>query len=358
MSQASNDNQSSIGCRPGDRVSEYVLESLIGAGTFGEVWRARHHIWSEQVAIKFPTQPEYVRHLQREGTVVHGLRHANVVRVQGFDPYAERPYLVMELVDGPSLRDVIDRHREGLDRDVVSTLMRGVLSAIQAAHTNGVLHRDLKPSNVLLNLGDRALEEVRSEDVKVVDFGLGVGVDPSGVSMVHSASLAADTRLVGTLPYIAPEMRDHGEEATPKSDLYAIGVMLFELLTGSRPAGAELPSTMRADATEFDELFQRLYARVDRRLATAEAALALLPRDARAPAMQVTSVATTAVGNARAVGLLSCNACHTPAEPGDQYCTQCGARLADEVRCPQCAAYPAPDDRYCIYCGTQVRASA
>ena len=79
----------------------------MGAGSFGEVWRARHHVFGEFVAIKIPTDPKFVRNLQREGVAVHGLRHPNIVRAIDLDPYADPPYLVMEYVDGPSLRQVI-----------------------------------------------------------------------------------------------------------------------------------------------------------------------------------------------------------------------------------------------------------
>src|SRR5271169_4047227 len=93
---------------PGQRVSEYVLEAKVGGGTFGEVWRAHHHVWADQlVAIKIPSDPQYLRTLQREGVAIHGLVHPNIVRALGFDPYAATPYLVMEYVPGTSLRPLI-----------------------------------------------------------------------------------------------------------------------------------------------------------------------------------------------------------------------------------------------------------
>ncbi len=95
----------------GDRISNYLLETRLGAGSFGEVWRARHHVFDDVVAIKIPTDPQYVRNLQREGVAVHGLHHPNIVRAIDLDPYADPPYFVMEYVDGPSLREVIDSHR-------------------------------------------------------------------------------------------------------------------------------------------------------------------------------------------------------------------------------------------------------
>src|SRR5262245_44572053 len=90
------------------RISEYILDQRLGAGTFGEVWRARHHVWADQmVAIKIPTDPQYIRNLQREGAALHGLEHDNIVQARGFDPYADPPYLVMEYVPGMSLRTLI-----------------------------------------------------------------------------------------------------------------------------------------------------------------------------------------------------------------------------------------------------------
>ena len=93
---------------PNQRVGEYVLQDRIAAGAFGEVWRAHHHVWMDQlVAVKIPTDPQFLRNLQREGIAVHGLQHPNIVRAIGFDPYADPPYLTMEYVPGTSLRPLI-----------------------------------------------------------------------------------------------------------------------------------------------------------------------------------------------------------------------------------------------------------
>src|SRR3989440_1899210 len=128
---------------PNQRISEYVLDQKIGAGTFGEVWRARHHVWVDQlVAIKIPTDPQYVRALQREGVAIHGLLHPNIVRAIGFDPYGDPPYLTMEYVPGTSLRPVILARTAGAN-DAVA-IMKQVLSGLKYAHANGLVHRDIK----------------------------------------------------------------------------------------------------------------------------------------------------------------------------------------------------------------------
>ncbi len=338
----------------GDRISEFVLEAKLGSGAFGEVWRARHHVWSDEyVAIKLPTEPEYVRYLQREGVVVHGLRHPNIVRVLGLDPYAEQPYLTMELVDGPSLRDVLDRYRGGMLFDGVATITRGVLSAIAVAHENGVLHRDLKPGNVLLNLAGRDVDELRVEDVKVGDFGLGVRTGDALRSMAQSVSMEREEKLVGTLAYMAPEVRD-GQQPDERSDLFAIGVMLFEMLTGERPAGVELPSTVRPEAEPLDDLFRKLCSGYERRIASAAAALEVL--DAACPPVVAGRGVPPIPPTTPVVGYIRrCQECQTVAERDDQFCTECGHQLVDHLRtCASCGGFPSPDDRFCIFCGARL----
>jgi serine/threonine protein kinase len=344
---------------PGLRVSEYVLEERVGAGTFGEVWRARHHIWdTEQVAVKLPTEPEYVRFLQREGRVVHGLRHPNIVRVFGLDPYAETPYLVMELVRGPALRAVLAEHKKGLPLDAAVVILRGLLRAMAVAHAAGVIHRDLKPGNVLLNLAGRGLDALAVDDVKVGDFGLGVGSPDALKSMIEqSASLARDEQgatLAGTLAYMAPEIRDGAHAPDARGDLYAIGVILFEMLTGERPAGAEVPSTLRPDCPPgLDGIFRRLYTRYENRYETADAVLADLEAAIQAP--RLPPVPPPLPPGAREPRGSVCAHCQARVEPLDQFCTQCGTQLAPVVRrCASCGAYPGLEDNYCIYCGTEV----
>src|SRR3712207_3680653 len=129
---------------PNQRVGEYVLQDRINAGTFGEVWRACHHVWSDQhVAVKIPTDPQYLRNLQREGVAIHGLTHPNIVRAIGFDPYADPAYLAMEYVPGTSLRPLIQNKSLKI-QDAVS-VMKQVLAGLSHAHAQNLVHRDVKP---------------------------------------------------------------------------------------------------------------------------------------------------------------------------------------------------------------------
>src|SRR5215218_7026985 len=206
----------------GQRIGEYVLDEPLGKGAFGEVWRARHHVWLEQlVAVKIPTDPQYLRNLQREGATIQGLVHANIARAIAFDPYADPAYLATEYVPGTSLRPLITS--KALKPDDAIAIMQQILAGVKHAHAHGIVHRDVKPENVLVH--ERAAREGYATEgvVKVTDFGLGrVASDGAMQSIAYSASLndPKARELAGTLDYMPPEVRG-GAQADARADLYA-----------------------------------------------------------------------------------------------------------------------------------------
>ncbi|MBI4576092.1 MAG: protein kinase [Planctomycetes bacterium] len=248
----------------GQRVSEYLLEERVGSGGFGEVWRARHHLWPEQVvAIKLPTEPEFVRQLRREGVIQHKLESPHVVRTRGCDPSHEPPYLVMDYVDGESLRELL-RRRGCLPPAEALGVARQVLEGLSVAHAAGVVHRDLKPENVLVGTDGV---------VRLTDFGLGRVSERAAASIALSGSVASEAGgLTGTLRYLAPEQRDDPDEVDARTDVYAFGLVLFEMLSGELPQGGELPSDLVPGLdTRVDEVFRRCYTRREARYADARA---------------------------------------------------------------------------------------
>lgn len=257
------------------RIGEYVLQSKIAAGTFGEVWLGRHHAWADElVAVKIPTDADYIRNLQHEGNAVRNLSHVGIVRAINFDPFAEIPYLVMEYVPGTSLRTVIQRGP--MQAEDATAVLRQVLEALVYAHAQNIIHRDIKPENVLIHERTRTEGFAASGVVKLTDFGLGKTAGASAGSIMYSASIADARNIVGTLQYMAPEQRDGGE-IDGRADLYACGVVLYEMLTGRRPAGLTLPSEENpAVPKHLDEIFRRAYARVDCRFASANEFLTAL----------------------------------------------------------------------------------
>ena len=336
----------------GDRISNYLLEECVGSGSFGEVWRARHHVFGDIVAIKVPTDPQYVRNLRSEGVAVHGLHHPNVVRAIDLDPYGDPPYLVMEYVDGPSLREAVDECGREFPVDAAVAILRGTLHALTAAHEAGVIHRDIKPANILLGHPLEKLASISEQAVKVTDFGLGRVGGTTTHSIMQSGSLVTEDgrSVAGTLAYMSPEQKE-GKEADGRSDLYSCGIVLFEMLTGERPQGGDLPSSLRKGIPgHLDDVFRRTYTRRDRRFESALEMLAATSPDPRRVD------APSPPGWVPTGGEPHCPTCKAPIHRDDQFCIRCGHQLVASVpRCNACHAFVHASDRFCIFCGNDLR---
>jgi serine/threonine-protein kinase len=320
-------------------------------------------VWADQfVAIKIPTDPQYVRNLQHEGAAIHGLVHPNIVRAIGFDPYADPPYLTMEYVPGMSLRQLIVEKRP--DSAGAIAIMKQVLAGLEYAHKNGVVHRDMKPENILVH--ERAFKDGFDCEgvIKVTDFGLGRAATKTAVgSIAYSASLndPAGREIAGTLDYMSPEQRSGGE-VDARADIYACGVVLYELLTGERPAGTDVPSDLNRSVPKYlDEAFRRSYARLDKRFVSAEDFIRALTAAPPGPP-PLPMVGTGGVGGVGGVvvrpgatpGITRsmCPSCKRGVDATDQFCMHCGVQLVSHVRrCPKCGAYPDVSDRFCMFCG-------
>ena len=199
----------------------YVLDEPIGAGGYCEVWRATDTVLTRQVAVKllhpgYASQGEALTRFRAEARHAGALSHENVARVYDFgEPTDGQSYLVMELVDGPSLADVLARGPLGVrpTMDMVAQVAAG----LQAAHAAGLIHRDVKPANILFT---------SEGSVRITDFGI--------AHAVGSAPVTSTGMVMGTPGYIAPE-RVSGAQAGPASDLYGLGIVAYECLTGSQP---------------------------------------------------------------------------------------------------------------------------
>ena len=343
--------------QPGDRISNYLLEEPVGAGSFGQVWRAKHHVLDQVVAVKVLTDPQYVRNFRAEGVAVHGIRHPNVVRALDLDPYADPPYLIMEYVDGPSLRAVIDEHPKGLPVDAAIRIVRGVLAGLQTAHDAGLVHRDVKPANILLRMPHGDLNRVEEGDVKLTDFGLGRATSVTTASIMQSGSLTTDEgrSIAGTLAYMSPEQKV-AQPVDGRSDLYSCAVVLFEMLTGTRPAGSDLPSMVRPELPRhLDDVFRQAYTRLERRVESAGEMLALL--DAQTASARARSERPEPAPAAADDAPASCPRCSQPIDRDDNFCISCGHQVVGSVpKCPRCRAFVNRSDRFCIFCGSKLRA--
>ncbi len=227
----------------------YRIESVIGRGGMGTVYMARQLSLGRPVAIKvlpkdLAGEEQFLERFHREADALSRLSHPSVVAVFDRGEVEGQPYLVMEYVEGMSLRDAM---RNGpLPLAEALRVVAAVLAALDHAHEKGIVHRDIKPENVLLS---------REGVVKVADFGLSKLLGPEDVTRLTRTQL-----VLGTYEYMAPEQREHAREADPRSDLYATGVVLYEMLAGELPIGRfTLPSRRRPDDCDarVDALIER-----------------------------------------------------------------------------------------------------
>jgi serine/threonine protein kinase len=224
---------------PGSKIDDrYEIIDALGAGGMGQVYRARRMRLGDEVAIKVmqvtpDAPPESRDRFLRESRACAQLHHPNIVGLLdfGFDG-ANQPYMVMELLSGPSLREEIDLDAPMPPARVVA-ILDAVSAGLQLAHDRGITHRDLKPANIVVHRyesGERVY--------KVIDFGLAV-MQAAG----DQTRLTDPAFFVGTVAYASPEQM-RGEEVTAASDVYALGVIAYEMLTGHRPFDSANQATL------------------------------------------------------------------------------------------------------------------
>src|SRR5262245_5944197 len=212
-----------VGIECGVHVGGYRVDELIGRGGMGVVYRAYDERLERNVALKilaprFAEDEAFRQRLLRESRLAAGLDHPNVIPVYDAGEADGRLYLAMRFVDGTDLRELL--RREGaLARERALAIAAQVADALDAAHAQGLVHRDVKPSNVLLD------QQRGREHVYLADFGLTQTASDGG---------ASDGQLLGTADYVAPE-QIRGDEIDGRADVYALGCLLFEALTGTVP---------------------------------------------------------------------------------------------------------------------------
>ncbi len=211
----------------------YQIESRIERGGMATVYRGRDLILGRDVAIKvmhaaLATDPTFAERFRLESQNAARLNHPNVVTVYDCGDSDGEPYIVMELINGTSLRSLLDRFGH-LDSPTARHVARGVAAALDHAHMKGIVHRDVKPENVLVTPDGQ---------VKVADFGIAKALGP------ESTRLTTD-RPIGTIAYVAPEQLT-GTNVDGRADVYALGAMTYEMLTGRPPFRGETPQAVAA----------------------------------------------------------------------------------------------------------------
>ena len=222
---------------PGSRIGPYEIVSAIGAGGMGEVYRGRDTTLGRDVAIKalpdlFATDAERAARLLREAQILASLNHSNIAGIYGLEDDGRAKFLVLEFIDGVSLADRVASGLLPLEEALA--IARQIAEALEAAHDKGIVHRDLKPGNVMLTNNGQA---------KVLDFGLArttEAVSPANVMNSPTLTFAATEAglILGTAAYMAPEQAK-GRVVDKRCDIWAFGVLLFEMLAGAHPFGGE-----------------------------------------------------------------------------------------------------------------------
>ena len=229
------------------RLPELEGFELIGQGGMGAVYRARHRRLDRAVAVKvldasLQDDEAFAERFAREARTLAKLDHPNVVRVYDFGHRDGLYYLVMELVEGVNLRQLMEARK--LEPAEALAMVPSLCGALQYAHDKGIVHRDIKPENILIS---------REGTVKIADFGLA-----KIAGMPHSPSLTLSLQVMGTPNYMAPEQIEHPADVDHRADIFALGVVFYELLTGELPIGRFPPPSKKvAIDLRLDEVVLR-----------------------------------------------------------------------------------------------------
>ncbi len=236
---------------PGDRLGPYEIVAPLGAGGMGEVYRAKDTRLNRVVAVKamhesFAQHPERVARFEREAQLLASLNHPNIAAIYGVEEAQGSTFLVLEFVDGRSLADILKAGPMHVPEAIA--VAKQIADALASAHERGIIHRDLKPANVMITADG---------EVKVLDFGLGKTLEGEGSlgggssappanspTMTHAATMAG--MILGTAGYMSPEQAK-GRSADRRSDVWAFGCVLYEMLTGSKAfEGEDITDTLAA----------------------------------------------------------------------------------------------------------------
>ena len=220
--------------RPGENVGPYRIVEQLGQGGMATVFKAYHPALDRHVAIKamhpaFMQDPQFLARFEREARVVASLDHPNIVPIHDFSQQGGQPYLVMKFVEGQTLKAVLDSR--SLTQAEILHAVKSVGAALSYAHQRGVLHRDIKPSNILLTAEGQ---------VYLADFGL------ARIAEAGQSSLSGD-QLLGTPHYISPEQARGERDLDQGTDIYSLGIVLYQLTVGRVPFNADTPFSIIHD---------------------------------------------------------------------------------------------------------------
>ena len=243
---------------PGTLIGQYRIEEAIGRGGMGAVYRATHLLLDRSVALKvlppdLARDPEFISRFKREAMALAKLQHPNIVAVHDLGIQGEIYFFTMEFIDGVNLRQVLANKK--MTPEQALHIVPQLCAALEYAHQRGIVHRDIKPENILLD---------KNGVPKIADFGLAKilkGEAHGGARLTHTSVV------MGTIEYMAPEQRESTRNTDHRADIYSLGVVLYEMLTGNLPVGRFDPPSRKVqiDVRLDDVVVKALEADPDRR---------------------------------------------------------------------------------------------
>ena len=237
----------------GDSVGRFEIEKVLGQGGYARVFLAHDPHLDRKVALKIPllkTLGDSAARLrfEREAKAAAVLSHPAIIPIYESGTIGAISFIAFGYCEGPTLGEWFARQKQDIQPECAAAIVARLAEAVEHAHQRGIIHRDLKPANILLNAGDAPVESDDSTDVanrvRITDFGL------ARIESTGDQTITVDGTIIGTPAYMSPEQARADENVGPASDIFALGTILYELLTGTRPfAGKNHLATLRAVET-------------------------------------------------------------------------------------------------------------
>lgn len=243
---------------PGDVIgNRYEVVRYISEGGMQEVYNARDILLSRSVALKTPKTNSARKRFQRSASTSASINHANAAKTFDYLEENGRYYLVEELIEGADLGQILRDHLDRFDPYLCAHVLHHLAKGLSASHHAGVVHRDLKPSNIMVAGG------MAFEGIKITDFGIAkmAEVELAVVDGGDEEALTQSATALGALPYMAPEMIDSFTHAARPADVWSVGALAFELLTGSKPFGTGYRAVPAIQAAILPQLPRELIAK-------------------------------------------------------------------------------------------------
>ncbi len=238
--EEASESDDSVPLPAGSEIGPYIIEAPLGTGGMGEVYRAKDRRLGRSVALKMlpahlANSENLRRRLKREARLISTLNHQNICTIHDVGEFEGRPFLVMELLQGEPLHQRLSKGRLA-DSELLEIALQ-IVDGLAVAHQQGIVHRDIKPGNIFIST---TVPGGQSQVVKILDFGL-AKAQFAGTTTLSGGPLTSPGMAVGTVSYMSPEQAS-GEEIDVRSDLFSLGVVLYEMATGERPFEGDSPA--------------------------------------------------------------------------------------------------------------------